>query len=446
MKNLVMGVATNYSWYDLEPFVISFKRYCKDADIVLFVDNISDFTRDALTRGGVELLPVPAELKSALIIDARWSMYKNFLDARGKDYKQVFLADTRDVVCQSNLFDAYANYSSFFGYTTEGANIKNPMENLTYTWLTNLRGKDEAEKLGDRKIICCGTVLGTTREVTHFAGEMWEILKNGSTPGDEQAAMNYLVYENLLPFENIQEIDCWSGNIFTSFLFNIVHPIGISGDKIQRGDGGTPAVVHQYDRFPVLVQLVHRIYCEENLQPNENFSDLRSIFEQILCMANCGKIDDAYKLFTKYLHNAEFNFQINKLLTLFDIILTKSEQFTPSLELFFMSLQWAFTKIPMQEISSISQINQLYNYTNAFLKNNIAMTLPFKILVKNIFSDWANHLYKDNQFEQSAAFMELAVSLNVPLDDKFYLLQAEVYRKLGRKTEALASYEKALNT
>ena len=52
MKNLVMGVATNYSWYDLEPFVISFKRYCKDADIVLFVDNISDFTRDALTRGG----------------------------------------------------------------------------------------------------------------------------------------------------------------------------------------------------------------------------------------------------------------------------------------------------------------------------------------------------------------------------------------------------------
>ena len=373
-------------------------------------------------------------------------MYKDFLDARGKDYKQVFLADTRDIVFQSNLFDTYAKYSSFFGYITEGATIKNPMENLTYTWLTNLRGKDEAEKLGNRKIICGGTILGTTKEITYFAGEMWDILKNGGKPGNDQAAVNYLVYENLLPFENIQEIDCWSGDIFTSFLFNMVHPIGISGDKILRGDGGIPAVVHQYDRFPVLVQLVRKVYCEENFQPNESFSDLRSIFEQILCMANCGKIDDAYKLFTKYLHNAEFNFPINKLLTLFDIILTKSNQFTPSFELFLMSLQWAFTKIPMQEISSISQINQLYNYTNAFLKNNIAMTLPFKILVKNIFRDFANYLYKDNKFEQSAAFMELAVSLNVPLDDNFYLLQAEVYRKLGKKTEALESYEKALNT
>ena len=47
-----MGVATNYSWYDLEPFIRSFKKYCKDADIVLFVDNISDFTRDALKKMG----------------------------------------------------------------------------------------------------------------------------------------------------------------------------------------------------------------------------------------------------------------------------------------------------------------------------------------------------------------------------------------------------------
>ena len=52
MKNLVMGAATGYDWYKLEPFVTSFKRYNKNADLVLFVDNISDFTRDALTRGG----------------------------------------------------------------------------------------------------------------------------------------------------------------------------------------------------------------------------------------------------------------------------------------------------------------------------------------------------------------------------------------------------------
>ncbi len=53
MKNLVMGVATGYDWYKLEPFVTSFKMYCKNTDLVLFVDNISDFTRAALTGGGM---------------------------------------------------------------------------------------------------------------------------------------------------------------------------------------------------------------------------------------------------------------------------------------------------------------------------------------------------------------------------------------------------------
>lgn len=52
MKNLVMGVATGYDWYKLEPFITSFKRYSKNTDLILFVDNISEFTRHALTRTG----------------------------------------------------------------------------------------------------------------------------------------------------------------------------------------------------------------------------------------------------------------------------------------------------------------------------------------------------------------------------------------------------------
>ena len=52
MKNLVMGVATNYDWYAIEPFVTSLNRYCKNADLVLFVDNISEFTRATLQKGG----------------------------------------------------------------------------------------------------------------------------------------------------------------------------------------------------------------------------------------------------------------------------------------------------------------------------------------------------------------------------------------------------------
>ena len=52
MKNLIMGSASGYDWYALEPFVTSCKRNCPNAQLVLFVDDISDFTRDLLLLGG----------------------------------------------------------------------------------------------------------------------------------------------------------------------------------------------------------------------------------------------------------------------------------------------------------------------------------------------------------------------------------------------------------
>ena len=51
-KNLVMGVAKGYSWYDLEPFVTSCKKNCPTAQLVMFVDDISDFTRARLMQWG----------------------------------------------------------------------------------------------------------------------------------------------------------------------------------------------------------------------------------------------------------------------------------------------------------------------------------------------------------------------------------------------------------
>lgn len=57
MKNLVMGSASGYDWNTLEPFITSFVRNCPSAELVLFVNNISDFTRDRLLssgRGGIK--------------------------------------------------------------------------------------------------------------------------------------------------------------------------------------------------------------------------------------------------------------------------------------------------------------------------------------------------------------------------------------------------------
>ena len=477
MKNLVMGVATGYDWYKLEPFVTSFNRYVKNADLVLFVDNISDFTRDALIRGGVELLPVPDELKSALIIDARWAMYKKFLDEHNEDYRQVFVADTRDVIFQGDVFETYSDYENFLGYTTEGLTIKNSFEKFTYTWITNLRGNDEAEKLGNEKIICCGTVLGTTNEIKYLAEMMWDILKNGSTPGDEQGAMNYLVYENLLDIKNIVEIDCHTGNIFTAFLFHVVNPTKVSADKILRGDGGIPAVVHQYDRQPNLVQLVNNLYRDKDFQPNENFNDPRSIFEQIFHLETLGKIDDAYKLYTKYSSEIDwdkyagnlskicnlmaksekldetYKFFVKNLhgknlagyadlISLWEILINK--KITPTSELLMLSIQNALMSTGGNGFH-FGHINQILSLTNFCMKNHLVVSYPFKMFLGNILFNLANQMHDAKNYDQCINCLNFMAELEIPLDQNFYLFKAKICRESGKKSEALSAYEKALN-
>ena len=50
MKNLVMGSGRGYDWKTWEPFVTSFLMNCPSAELVLFVDDLSDFTRNRLER------------------------------------------------------------------------------------------------------------------------------------------------------------------------------------------------------------------------------------------------------------------------------------------------------------------------------------------------------------------------------------------------------------
>jgi len=83
-KILVMGVAKGYDWDTLEPFVVSCKRNCPSAELLLFVDDISDFTRNQLIRGGCQLENFPAEYKKYLVIHSRWKMCLDFLDVNSQ--------------------------------------------------------------------------------------------------------------------------------------------------------------------------------------------------------------------------------------------------------------------------------------------------------------------------------------------------------------------------
>ncbi len=304
MTNLIMGAAKGYGWDVLEPFVTSCKRNCPDAELVLFVDDISPFTCDKLLGAGVTLIDVPDELRGVLIIHSRWKLYADILAARGDEFAQVFVSDTADVIFQGDIFAPFGGLTNWLCYATETNDIRGTKTGarINYLWLESRFGKFLADKFLKLPAVCCGTIVASIDEMKIFSRIMWNALKDDMLWGHEQAVMNFLVRERMLPTEHLLESDVYSGAILTPAL---IGNFATCGDFILRGDGQIPAVVHQYNRNDKWIRLVDRIYRAKNFQADPRFNDVRSTFEQAACLLTVDAVEAAAKLFIGKLLVAE---------------------------------------------------------------------------------------------------------------------------------------------
>ena len=321
MKNLVMGAAKSYGWEVLEPFVLSCKMNCPSAELVLIVDDISDFTRDRLTRHGVTLIDIPADYKDILVVNSRFKLYADFLEQFGANYSQVFLADTRDVIFQADVFAKFGGLTNWLGYATESDDIGGTKtdNDTNYNWLVNCFGQKIADSLCDKKIICAGTIIGTVAEMEIFCRIMWYMVKHHLEDNFDQAIMNYLVWNGRLPIENLIELDNDGGEVFT---MELAKNFFVRDKKILRGNGTIPAVVHQYDRHEHTMWLVDKVYHAKNFQVDNRFNDTRSIIEQATSLIHAGNVDEAAEFFIGELFITEdFSEYISPLLRLWEIAL-----------------------------------------------------------------------------------------------------------------------------
>ena len=437
-KNLVMGVAKSYSWDILEPFVNSCKKNCPSADIIFFVDDISDFTRARLINHGVFLFDIPAEYRNTMIINLRWKLYLDFLEEYGNNYAQIFTTDTRDVIFQSDVFEQFKNRSNFLVYATEADDIRGSKTGVktNYNWCLSCLGNEETYKLLDKKIICCGTIIGTTRELKIFCSLMWDALKNSTIWGHEQAVMNYLIRNDLLPIANLIESDVESGAIFTTALAD---NFSVRGDKIYR-NGSIPAVVHQYDRKESLTRPVDEIYHDKNFQFDERFSDTRSIIEQAALLLFHDNINSATRIFLrKYLSNTDFRNFGGALIRLWSVALNKP--LSQPLELLELAAQNAATSAKRFGGYVIATI---CDYLKRAKKIGHPVDPEFKNHIANILLENAVFNLDAKNFVMCFICFELIEQLDMPPDKDFYLFVAKACRLAGKKNEALAAYKKVL--
>ena len=441
MKNLVIGSAGGFDWVTLEPFVTSFAKHVKNADLVLFLNDISDFTLEHLKNCGKESLKIEPLFYTNLnfLGIERYENFKRYIDAHGDEYAQIFITDTRDVIFQGDIFDDFKGYSNFLCYATEADDLRGTKSGLrlNYDWICGYFGKEETDKLLDKKIVCAGSALiGTPREMKIFLEKLFSGKIPEKKAAFDQVAFNYLIHNNLIPIENLIESDVHSGTIYTNGLIN---DNKIRGDKILRGDGGIPSVVHQYDRHDNLIELVDEIYRDKNFQFDARFTDPRSTLEQVASLLYANKVDEASRLFMKQFFSP-MNFKSYNNLLIKMLTFALRNKFTPQLGLLELAIQNVL--FSNKDLNSGNLI-ELYKFFIDAAKKEHSVDPRFKIAFTNTLVFRAKVYFKENN-DQSPSFINLIEQLNMPLGEEFYLFAAKVYRTFGRKEEALEAYKKVL--
>jgi hypothetical protein len=248
--NLILSVAAGYNWKQLEIFIKSLRK-CYAERVVLILNNPDFELTNKLNEFNIEFVKTDIIPKESIL--TRHSYYIKYLE-NNREFKNVFLTDSRDVFFQNNPFQF--NYKNCINFFLEDEIIKNSSVNKK--WIMRTVGKKELNKISNNYISCCGTVMGKFNNILNYCKEMknhiekfpykrslHSILWGRKNLSYDQGIQNYLVYSGIL--KNIGFYNNQNGNVanlHTSKLLKFNAKNRLVNIKEEEY-----SVVHQYDRF-----------------------------------------------------------------------------------------------------------------------------------------------------------------------------------------------------
>ena len=265
--NLVMGAAFNLNPRDIKRFVLSFRKFNKDDDLVLILNHeVYQVLSDFFIKNNV----TPIINESYKIIDIlphsyRFYLYADYLKNNLK-YRSILLADVRDVIFQDNPFEELP--ASFLYLFKEDSTLKIQDEPYNSFWLKYFYGDATVELIKDNNIICCGTILGSQKQIMKIVKiineEMLQLKQNlqldmKQHPAD-QCIVNFVYNQPNTHFVELKS----SGDIVGTIGCSIYHVE--ASDKITHDNefiyvnGAKPQVVHQYDRSEPILEMISKLY------------------------------------------------------------------------------------------------------------------------------------------------------------------------------------------
>jgi hypothetical protein len=262
-RRLVIGAAVGFSVDQVRIFVESLRAVGFDGDVVMLTGPLQWRLKRHLARHGVTTMSSLSTRKLHGPIHAyRFEKFARIAAGAAGRYDQVLVSDTRDVVFQKNPFDGVSSADCHAYLEGAGKTIAEEPTNLR--WATMFLPADEVLKIGACRVSCCGVVLGGVAAMSDYLRRLAAYLhalplairREGGADTVFHNRMVHLTHE--VPFVVVEN----NLHVATMGLEPAeAYAVGPDG-LIRTASGHLPAILHQYDRIPLLKAAVERRFAQ----------------------------------------------------------------------------------------------------------------------------------------------------------------------------------------
>lgn len=261
-KNLVLGTSVNFNVHQLKNFIMSFREVNQTDDCIFFIDPVNKELYSEFFKQ-YNIITYSFNLDKFVdtpVHNTRYIAYRHFL-ANNDQYQNIFLADTKDVVFQTNVFDNLPDEFLFLFQEDSNFKFKDDVYANSY-WLYTAYGNDVLYSFLEENVICSGTILGSYKEIVNLlelVNQEFYKVKQSNPEGFkttilDQAVVNYLGRRVINSNPNLRIKS--NGDVIATVGVTLNNEISkdqvtINGSNLMLNNL-YPAIIHQYDRNEVL--------------------------------------------------------------------------------------------------------------------------------------------------------------------------------------------------
>lgn len=309
-RNLILGTATGYKYAQMERFMRSLKDTDFDGRVGFLIDAGNDQLKNDLEVNGALPIVVQHSIQrfprwlvdkrfnrgkmgfvhslysglykitptschsvrlmmgsmgvffSHIVGAARLYYFYKYLIRHKNEYSYVLLSDVRDVVFQGNPFVGVSTDKVML--FLEDKNFVLGEENVNKQWIEQYFDAETVARIGDKNILCGGTVLGPVDALIEYLGRMVDALmaiipKSSGDFGVDQPVMNALFHQG--HFDDICiAVENAKGPVYTLKLVEEDQLMFDKDNYLLSPEGKRVPVLHQYDWQPKVEAIVAKRY------------------------------------------------------------------------------------------------------------------------------------------------------------------------------------------